>query len=141
VATYNKFDTFVEHLGLGYHDFTNHVLQVYLTNNTPSNSADVWSADLLGANIENGYDVANVSQNWTQSGGVASLKGVTVQWTANGGSFGPFEYVVLMNANATDGNNTEALIGWWDYGSSISCNNGESFTWQTPANNLIANFA
>ena len=60
-------------------------------------------------------------------------------WTANGGAFGPFRYVVLYNDNATDGNNVDALIAWWDYGSSINCNNGESFTWDVPANGTVAN--
>lgn len=118
-----------------------HVLKIYLTNNAPSNSADVWKADLEGITEEHNYAAADISANWTESAGVASLKAVSVTWTANGGAFGPFRYVPMYNDNATDGNNVDGLIGWWDYGSSISCNNGESFTWQTPANNLIANLA
>jgi len=40
---------------------------------------------------------------------------------------------VLFNNTAAN----DELAGWWEYGSSISCNNGESFAWQTPANNVI----
>lgn len=139
MAAFVKFDKFVHHLGLGYHDMNAHVFKIYLTNNTPSNSADVWRADLAGATEANNYAAAAIDHNWTETGGLASFKANSYTWTANGGNFGPFEWVVLFNDNATDGNNVDGLIGYWDYGSSISCNNGESFTWQTPANNLIAN--
>jgi hypothetical protein len=143
MATYNKFNCFVYHLGRGYHnlDNGNHVCKIYLTNSTPDAQNDVWLADLAGITEANGYNAANVSQNWTQNNNLTELtSGVAnVTWTANGGNFGPFRYVVLRNNSATDGNNVAALIAYWDYGSSISCNNGESLTWDPPANNLIAN--
>jgi hypothetical protein len=40
--------------------------------------------------------------------------------TASGGSVGPFRYVYLYN-KASD-----ALIGFWDYGASITMQDGES---------------
>jgi hypothetical protein len=52
------------------------------------------------------------------------LTGTVVVFTALGGSFGPFRYVILYNDTATN----DPLIGWWDYGSSITCNDGETFT-------------
>jgi hypothetical protein len=137
VATYNKFDSFANYMGRKVFDLANDVCKIYLSNTAASNSSDTVKADLTGITEANNYAVANVSQNWTSSGAVSSLKGVSVTWTANGGNFGPFDKVVLYDD--TPSSPVDPLIAWWEYGSSISCNNGESFTWQTPGNNLIAN--
>jgi hypothetical protein len=52
--------------------------------------------------------------------------GTDVTWTASGGSFGPFQYVVLYNDTQTTP--AKPLIGWYNYGSAISVNDTESFT-------------
>jgi hypothetical protein len=143
MATFTKFNCFVYHLGRGYHnlDAANHVVKVYLTNGTPDAQNDVWLADLASITQANGYNATDIQQSWTQNNNITELtSGVAnVTWTATGGNFGPFRYVGLYNDNATDGANVDALMCYWDYGSAISCNNGESFTWDPPANNLIAN--
>jgi len=140
MATYNKFDTFVYHLGLGYHTLGTHKLTLYLSNAAPSNTADVWKVDCAEIDAANGYNNTNTCDcNWTQSTNVCTLAANNdVTWTATAGNFGPFRYVVLYNDNATDGNNVDGLIAWWDYGSAINCNNGESFTVDFPANKVVA---
>ena len=50
---------------------------------------------------------------------------VDVVWTATG-TMGPFRYVVLHNDSATSPLN--ALIGWWDHGSSVTLENTDTFT-------------
>jgi len=128
MATFNKFQDFVEQLGKGVHQFhaAGHTLMVYLTNNTPDAAADAVKADLLGITEENGYAAADITNDYTETGGTGTLIGVDVPWTATGGSFGPFRYVPMYNDS--DAILTDPLIAWWDYGSSISCNAGESFT-------------
>lgn len=120
-------------------DFGNDTLKVYLSNTSTNNVIDLVKADLAEITANNGYNNATIGATWTASGAVSSLKGVSVVWTANAGNFGPFDKVVLYDDTTTTPV-ADPLICWWEYGSSISCNNGESFTWATPANNLVANF-
>jgi hypothetical protein len=39
------------------------------------------------------------------------------------GSIGPFRYIVVYNSTSA----TNPLISWYDYGSSLTLNTGESF--------------
>lgn len=54
------------------------------------------------------------------------MAGTDVVFTASGGSFGPFQYVALYNDTQTSP--VDPLVAWWDYGSAISINDGETFT-------------
>jgi hypothetical protein len=54
------------------------------------------------------------------------VAGTDVVFTASGGSFGPFQYVALYNDTQTSP--VDPLVAWWDYGSAISINDGETFT-------------
>jgi len=125
MASFNKFQDFVEQVGLEEHNLNTDTLKVYLTNELPL-AADTVKTDIAEITAQNGYpsggtDVQNV---WSESGGTGTLAGTDVVFTASGGSFGPFRYVVLYN----DTNATDRVIGWWDYGSAITVNNGETFT-------------
>lgn len=102
------------------------VLRVYLTNTAPvaTNTTFGVPAEITAGNgyVAGGEDVLNV---WSESpAGTGTMTGTDVVWTATGGTIGPFRYVVLYDDTAV-GNN---LIGWWDYGSSITLNAGETFT-------------
>lgn len=127
MASYNKFQDFVEQLGKGIHQLhaAGHTLKVYLTNNAPDAALDAVKADLVGITEENGYAAADVQNDYTEAGGTGTLTGVDYEWTAAGGSFGPFRYVVLYND--TPAAPVDPLIAWWDYGSSITVNVGEKF--------------
>ena len=128
MVAYNKFDQFVEDLGVGVHNLAaaGDELQFYLTNNAPSSSADAVKADLVGATEQNGYAAADAIQDYSQTGGIATLTGTTKVWTATAGGFGPVRYVVLNNDTPTSP--ADPLIAWWDYGSSVSPASGETFT-------------
>jgi hypothetical protein len=137
MANFNKYYCTVDDLCRAKHDWANHVLKAFLTNTAPDANNHIGLANATEITRANNYNNTTISQNISQTGGVESLKAVSVTFTAAGGNFGPFRYVGIFNDNTTSP--ADALVGWWDYGSSISCNNGESFTWATPANNLIAN--
>lgn len=128
MAAFVKFYQFVEDLGAKVHDLqaSGDTLKIYLTNATPSQADDATKADLIGITEENGYAPADVQQDYSQTTGTASLTGTDVIFTASGGSFGPFRYVVLYNDTPTSP--ADPLIGYWDYGSSITINAGETFT-------------
>ena len=53
--------------------------------------------------------------------------------TASGGSIGPFRYFALVDTTPSTPN--KPLVGWWDYGSSITLADGESVTVDFSATN------
>ena len=127
MAAYNKFEVFSEHLAEKVHELNADLLEVYLSNATPSASADAIKTDLAEITNENGYTAPEDTANATsRSGGTTSVTGTDVTITASGGTIGPFRYVVLMNTTPTSP--LDPLIAWWDYGSAITLNSGESFT-------------
>lgn len=128
MATYNKFQDFVEQLCKGVHQLhaAGHTLNYYLTNTAPNAATHAVKADLAGISEENGYTVADAQNDLSESSGTATLTCQDKVWTASGGSFGPFRYVVLYNDTPTSP--ADPLIAWWDYGSSITVLTGETFT-------------
>lgn len=127
MASYNKFQDFVEQLGKGVHQLhaAGHMLKCYLSNTAPDAAADAVKADLAGITEENGYAPADAQNDYTESGGTGTLVCQDITWTASGGTVGPFRYVVLYNDTPTDP--ADPLISWWDYGSELTLQDGDSF--------------
>ena len=128
MAVANKFNILSEDIAEGVHQFqaAGHTLRVYLTNATPDAAADAVKADLAEIATGNGYTGAvDVQNDTSRSGATTSVTGVDVVITATG-AVGPFRYVALFNDTPTSP--ADPLILWWDYGSSISLANGETFT-------------
>ena len=126
MASFNKFNSFVEALAEKKHDLGADTLKVLLTNTAPVATNSV-KADLTEISAGNGYtaggNAASVTSSAQTSGTYKLVLGDPATWTASGGSIGPFRYAVLYNDTATN----KELIGWWDYGSSITLASGESF--------------
>jgi hypothetical protein len=128
MASFNKFDAFVEYLAEGVFNLQSHTLKIALTDTAPSASDSVF-ADLTEISAGNGYSAGGLAATVAssgQSGGTYKLVLDDVTVTASGGSVGPFRYFVLVDDTPTSP--ADPLIGWWDYGSSITLADGESIT-------------
>jgi len=126
LASYNKFRSFVEALAEKSHNLGSDTLKIMLTNVAPVNTNTV-KADLTDIAAGSGYTAGGTAITITasaQTAGVYKLTGNDVVFTASGGSIGPFRYATMYNDTATN----DELIGWWDYGSSITLASGETFT-------------
>jgi hypothetical protein len=128
MAAFNKFEQFVLDLGLKVHELNADLLKIYLSNAAPSVSADVIKTDIAEITAENGYTAGgdDTQNTYTEATGTGSCVGTDVTFTASGGTIGPFQYVVLYND--TPSSPLDPLIGWWDHGSAVTLQDGETFT-------------
>jgi hypothetical protein len=129
MATFTFFNDFKEQVVKGVHQFSTHTFKWVLTNSAPSASNTLLS-DITQISGVNGYTTGGdaVTIPVTETGGTATVGDATsdVTWTATGGSIGPFRYAVLYNDSATSP--ADALVGYLDYGSSITITAPNTFT-------------
>lgn len=128
MAAFVKFEAFSEHLSEKVHNLDTDTLKVYLSNTTPNVATHAIKTDLAEIGTGNGYTAGgNDTLNATsRTGGVTSVTGTDVVFTAAGGTIGPFRYAVLYNDTPTGP--VDPLIGYWDYGSAITLADTETFT-------------
>lgn len=127
MATFNKHFQFVEDLSLGVHNLNTGTLKVLLTNTAPTTGNAV-KGDLTEISAGNGYTAGgeDTQNTLAEASGTATLTGTKVVWTASGGTIGPFRYVDIYNDTPTSP--ADPLIGWWDYGSALTLQIGETFS-------------
>lgn len=127
MATFNKYETFVEDLANEEHDLfgTTDTLRVILTNSTPNAATHTVLGDVTQVANGNGYTTngEDIQNDGTRSGGTLTVTAVDVTFTGSGAGFGPFRYAVIYNATSPN----SSLIGYIDYGSSISVAASETF--------------
>ena len=126
MAAFNKFNVFTYDALAGKHDFTADSLKVALTNTAPT-ATDTTFSSLTEISAGNGYTAGGTASGTvtlSTSSGTAKLTCADIVFTASGGSIGPLQYAVLYN----DTDVTKPLIGYWDYGSSITLADGETLT-------------
>jgi hypothetical protein len=135
MAAFVKYENFVEDLMNKVHDLfgTTDTLKILLSNAAPNAATHKVRADVTELATANGYTSGGVdTQNdSTRTAGTVTVTGVDVVWTATGGSIGPFRYVILYNDTPTSP--ADPLIGYWDYGSAVTVNDTETFTWDIGA--------
>lgn len=124
-ATFVHFQDFAEALGLGQHNLNADTFKVYLSNVTPSVSADADKTDLAEIATGNGYTgPEDITNAYTETGGTGTMTATDVVITASGGAIAQFRYVVIFN----DTHTTDGLMGYYDYGSAVDLADGESIT-------------
>lgn len=127
VASFVKFHAFVQDLGRKVHNLNSDTLKIALSNTAPTASTNAVLADITQISGGNGYTTGGTtvaSTAYSQTGGTGSLTGTDVVFTASGGSMAAARYAVLYN----DTSASDSLIGYWDYGSSVTLATGETLT-------------
>lgn len=133
MASFNKIADFVEHLAEKVHNLGSDTLTVALSNTAPGSESTPPTG--AGAGV-----LANITQiSYTncssraltisasaQTGGTYKLTLADLTLTASGGTVGAFRYIYIYND--TPSSPADPLIGYYDYGSSITLNSGESIT-------------
>lgn len=128
MATYTKFNAFVADVCNKVHNLASDSCKIMLTNSAPAATNSV-KTDITDISAGNGYvagGTAAGSPSSTQTSGTETFSANNVTFTASGGTIGPFRYPVLYNDTAA----SKQLIAFWDYGSNLTLNSGDSFTVQ-----------
>jgi hypothetical protein len=130
MATFTKLNGFVEHLAEKVHNLGSDQLMVALSNTAPGSEGTPPTGATTTCILANVTQVSYTNcstRNITttssaQSSGTYKLTLTDLTLTASGGSVGPFRYVYIYNDTAVSDN----LLGYYDYGSSITLASGES---------------
>ena len=124
MATYTKFQCFVEDLAEKKHNLASDTLKVAFSNasNAPSASADAVLADISTIVATNLGDVTLTVSSSGQSAGTYKLVVADKTLTASG-AVPAFRYVIIYNDTASN----KELICWYDYGSEVTLASGDTF--------------
>lgn len=133
MATYVKVNDFVEHVAEGVHNMATGAITVALSNTAPASETSNPLSDGNGilANITQiaytnlSSRVVTISSS-SQTSGTYSAVATDLVLTSSGGTTGPFRYVYIYNDTPTSP--ADPVICHYDYGSSITLQDGETFT-------------
>lgn len=132
MATFVKVNDFVENVAHGVFNLSTNQLAVALSNTAPGSESSPPTASGNGvlANVTQVSYTNLSSRNITTSAsaetsGTYKLTLTDLVLTASG-SVGPFRYVYIYSDTPTSP--ADPIIGYYDYGSSITMANGETFT-------------
>lgn len=125
MATFTKFQPFVEKLAEKAHNLGSDQLVIALTAaaNAPVNTNGVL-ADLTQISYTNLSSRNITTTSSAQTSGTYKLVLADLVLTASGGAVATFRYVVVYNDTATN----DELIAFYDYGSNLTLADGETLT-------------
>lgn len=125
MAAYNKFTPFLEAAFEKKHNLGADSLVYWLSNVAPG-AANAVLTDITQISYTNlSSRAATVSSSSTNGSNEYVLVLADKVLTASGGSVGPFRYAGVYNDTAA---NDDLVGGYYDYGSSITLADGETFT-------------
>jgi hypothetical protein len=141
-VAFNKFYPFVANIGLGKFDLNTDTINLALfTAATAPTTADGTYASNSGYTLNssgstevatgggytaNGQTLASTAYSQTSGTATLSCTGSATTWTASGSGFS-LRYVVCYDITAGTAG-ARPLIGWWDYGSTVTLNAGDTFS-------------
>lgn len=136
MASFNKFNAFVDNLSKKAINLSTDTLKVMLSDVAPI-ATNAVKTDITEITAANGYSAGGTATTPTLSNasGTEKLVGTNVVFTAAGGAIAQFRYVVLYSSTASD------LISWWDFGSEVNLASGATFTVTFDATNGILQIA
>lgn len=141
MASFTKVNDFVENAVEGM-NLGSDTLIVALSNTAPASETSNPTADGNGvlANVTqisytnlSSRTLANVTS--AQTSGTYKLSADDLTLTASGGSVAAFRYIYIYNDTVTSP--ADPLIGIYDYGSSLTLNDGDTFTIDIGANGIL----
>lgn len=136
MATYTKFQPFVEKLAEKAHNLGSDTLTVALSNTAPS-AANGVLADITQISYTNLSARALTIASSAQTSGTYKLVINDLTLTASGGAVATFRYVIIYNDTATN----DELIAYYDYGSGVTLADGDSFVLEFDGTNGLLQIA
>lgn len=144
MAAFNKLNGFVENLAEKVFNLGSDTLTVALSNTAPGSETTPPTGATSTAKLSNVTQITYTSlssrvlttSSSAQASGTYSLIIADLVLTASG-AVGPFRYIYIYDDTATN----DELLGYYDYGSSISLASGETLTLDFDGTNGVLQLA
>lgn len=136
MTAFSKIYSFTEALAEKVHNLGADTLTIALTNTAHTTT---WTqlSDLTEVSYTNCSTRVITTTSSAQTSGTYKLVLADLVLTASGGTVGPFRYVYIYNDTATN----DELIGYYDYGSAVTLQAGDTFTIDFDASNGVLQLA
>ena len=137
MTTPTKINGFSENLAEAQHNLGSNTLELALSNTDPTTdgvqgaTANAVLANVTQVAYTNLSSRVLTTSSSSQTSGTYALVVNPLTLTSSGGSTGPFRYIYVFDQTST----SDKLIQVYDYGSSITLLDGETFDF-TPSGNL-----
>lgn len=125
MAAFNRFNSFLEAAFEKVHNLQSDTFSLALTAtaNAPV-ATNTQLSNLTQISYTNLSSRTLTVSSSSNSSGTYKWVLADITLSASGGSVAAFQYVVIYNTTATNGE----LVGWYDYGSALTLASGESLT-------------